>query len=190
MSGEVIAVDHKSLATKIAERVREDSRLTGKLTSMEVFYERPYSLKPEETEDVLRLLIEAEEHKDINILRDTDAGKVYFYASPYICEAYAKNLLLAERNNPYVLIAETVREESRMYPRPTCSMLFQLPPYELNLDDLPFFLEEIRKREDMQDIKWFKASTDVLYLYSERYMSLEHAKGLAEWVEVEQFENQ
>lgn len=190
MTGETAADDRKILSAKIAEQVREDSRTTGRLSPLNAFSQEPYNVKPEDAEEVLRLIVENQEMADIRVIRDDTRGDVYLYASPHICEAYAASLLLAKTSNPCHVIAETVREESRLYPRPTCSLLFHLPPYGLSPDEMPSYLEEIARCEAMRDIKTFEASTGVLYLYSERHMSLAHARGLAEWVEVEQFENQ
>lgn len=190
MADEAVADDRRILAVQIAEKVREESRSTGKLSPWDVFFAEPDNLQREEAEEVFRLLGEGEGNADIRAIRESGSGKAYLYASPYICETYAATLLLAETGDPCRVIAQTVREESQLYPRPTCSLLFHLPPYELSPDALPSHLEEIRRREEMQDIRSFQASTGVLYLYSERHMSLAHARGLAEWVEVEQFENQ
>lgn len=189
MTGSAAPFTKQDPAAAIERQVRDHSRATGTLTALDAFYSEPYNLKPEDVEGYLCRLGEAGEGNDIHLIRDEETGNQYLYASPFICEAYAKTILLAGRKDPCMLIAETVREESRLYPRPTCSLLFQLPPYNLNMEDLPSVLEQIGRRDDLRDIRSFTASTDVLYLYSQRHMSLEHARGLAEWVEVEQYEN-
>jgi hypothetical protein len=189
MSDVAAPFTNEALAVTIERQVRDHSRATGELTAVDAFHSEPYNLKPEEMEGYVRRLGEGEEGSDIHLLKDEETGRQYLYASPFICEAYARTILLAGRNDPCMLIAETVREESRLYPRPTCSLLFQLPPYDLQMEALPAVLGQIGRRDDLRDIRSFKASTDVLYLYSQRHMSLEHARGLAEWVEVEQYEN-
>lgn len=190
MAGESATDDGRILSAKIAEQVREDSRSTGKLTPLSAFSPEPYNVELEDAEEVLRSIVEDQAKADIRVIRDGKRGDVYLYASPHICDAYAASLLLAETNDPCDVIAETVREESRLYPRPTCSLLFHLPPYGFHPDEMPSYLEEIGRREAMQDIKTFEASTGVLYFYSERHMTLAHARGLAQWIEVEQYENQ
>jgi hypothetical protein len=190
MTGETEAEQRRILTAKIAEQVREESRSTGRLSPLNAFFQEPYNLNREDAEEVLRSLAADQANADIRVIRDDKRGDLYLYASPHVCEAYAASLLLAKISDPCDVIAETVREESRLYPRPTCSLLFHLPPYGLSPEAMPSYVREMGRREEMRDIKTFEASNGVSYFYSERHMSLAHARGLAEWIEVEQFENQ
>ncbi len=178
-----------ALADQIAARVREDSGSLGKLTALALFLDEPYGRKEEELNEAILSFGEGD-RRDIHVLTDANSGRVYLYATPHVCAAYADSLLLAEGKNPPAMIAETVRRESSLYPRPTASPLFLLPPYGLGEEELASSLEKLKGCKDFEDIKSFEASTGVIYLYSERYLTLPHARGLAEWVEVEQFENQ
>lgn len=190
MVEEITSREYRDPLLAVAQLVRENSRLNAKLTPREMIYAELADMRPEEVQELFRQLEESDLYEDIHILQDPERDRVYLYATPFICEAYARTSLLVERKDPLKLIAETVREESRLYPRPTCSLLFTLPPYELNLVELPGLLEQMAQNDEMQDIRSFKASTGTLYLYSELYMTKEHAVGLAEWAEVEQFESQ
>ncbi len=47
-------------------------------------------------------------------------GEMFFYSTRHMSDYYALVLARVAAKTPALLIAETVRDESRIYPRPTC----------------------------------------------------------------------
>ncbi len=111
---------------------------------------------------------------------------------PHLSEAfnYDKIQALVEANDPVATIVETVREESRIYPRPTKVEVFKEPVFNINSGELWTYVEQIVEQEEFGDIQLIQASTGVHYLYSTQYLDADHAKSLIEWEEVERFRNQ
>ncbi len=97
---------------------------------------------------------------------------------------YAKLMAQIEENDVKGLIAKTVREDSKVYPRPTDIKVFNKSPFYLKDDVLFNVLEQMKEDEEYKDIKEVKASNGALYLFSDEYMEKDHAIGLTEWVEV------
>ncbi|WP_227763754.1 hypothetical protein [Zhaonella formicivorans] len=180
----------KEVLARVVAEIRRRSAENIALTPLEAFKEEPFYLEDDALANIVYELAQAEEYEDIQFLTFKPGAKMYLYSSLYISDSYARALLRKEQQDPCFLIAETVREESRVYPRPTCSDTLALPPYNLDLSELTRYLDELKSREEFGDIHWFKTSTDVIYLYSDKYMSKDYASYLAEWYEVGQYENQ
>ena len=87
------------------------------------------------------------------------------------------------------MIADTVRDESRIYPRPTPAYIFLDSPFNMTESQLDGVLWQISQRNDMTDIKNTTVSNGALYLFSTQYLTVAHAETMAEWNEVGQAEN-
>lgn len=162
--------------------IRESSKL-GKLVTKNDLEKEPLHLKASQIEKMIKDLKEKVE--DIEII---DGKKdTYLYSKDYISNTYKDILLNLKEKNIKEVIINTVRQESHVYPRPTSLEIFKLAPF--NVDDLEILIKEILEDENCIDIKIIKASNGARYFYSDLYMTLGHAKGLCEWVEVGQFEN-
>ena len=114
---------------------------------------------------------------------------VYFFSDLSMTEAYAVHLYRVGEKDPVRLIAETVRDDSRIYPRPTPASTFLDPPFSLGAKGLEEALGRMTLRPDAADIKRTYASNGALYLYSDRFLGAAHADALAEWLEVGVREN-
>jgi hypothetical protein len=132
------------------------------------------------------LIAEAAED-DIKLMRGTK--DTYYFSDNHITEAYALHLFRVAERDPARMVADTVRDESRIYPRPTPAYLFLQPPFNMTEAQLDGVLWQISQRNDMTDIRSTTVSNGALYLYSTEYLTVLHAETMAEWNEVGQAEN-
>jgi hypothetical protein len=161
--------------------------MSEKLTKAEEFIEEPFSLEVDEVLAYIDELKERDEFSDISMKKG--AENIYLFSEKYITMNYAKMMILVEEKDLFKLIAETVRDESRIYPRPTSIRLFSKAPFKLSRDEFLQVLEQMNKKEEYSDIKESRASNKALYLYSEKYMKKALADSLTEWIEVEAEQN-
>ena len=127
------------------------------------------------------------ENKDLKEILATGGTSLY-YSSMFMSDAYA-TLLLHKKQGPVSLIADTIREDSDRYPRPTPLEIFKEPPFDLRQEEIRSSLHEMSNREEFQDISQVSTSLGRVFLYSSKYLDRDHALMLAEWIDVGQFEN-
>jgi hypothetical protein len=87
---------------------------------------------------------------DLNALKAPD-GSRRFYSEQFITEAYAA-ILLQKQGDPQQLIAEIVRENSRIYPRPVPLDLFTLLPFDLEEQNVMDFIGQMAENKVYKDI--------------------------------------
>ncbi len=170
----------------VASFIREQSA-NHQTTNAEVFLEAPFSL---EVEELLALLDELKlegAYKDIYSIKGEKT--IYLFSNQYITHNYANMMVMVEERDLIKLVAETVRYESKTYPRPTDVRLFYRNPFKLSVDIFKAVLKQLKETVDYDDIKETKASNNAVYLYSDKFMDRSHATSLAEWVEVEADQN-
>ncbi|UCC17769.1 MAG: hypothetical protein JSU58_04250 [Dehalococcoidales bacterium] len=195
-------IENEDIKTMIAEKIREESRDLIKITNIETInevisgyqsgqVESDGDILGEEPDTADYYLAEVagdERYQDIkSIVAST--GAVFCYSEHHITKNYAEILLRAQENDPYAVIATTVRDESRIYPRPTSIDFFREPIFNINLDELEDHVDNILEHEDYKDIKLITASTGNRYLYSSSYLEKVYAQSLVEWKEVGEEEN-
>jgi hypothetical protein len=134
---------------------------------------------------ILKKLIEGS--ADLNDLAAQDGARSY-YSSDFMTEAYAR-ILLHKQGDRLRLIAETVRENSALYPRPVPLDLFTKPPFELTQQEVLNDLERMGSEEEYRDIVSTMTSTSRVFLYSTLHLEPDHASMLAEWLDVGQSNN-
>lgn len=127
------------------------------------------------------------EEKDIKRIVD-QAGKPYYYSARYLNEAYAL-ILLKRKDNVLELMAEIVRENSRVYPRPVPLNLFMDPPFSMSPAEIDACRKKMAESKDYGDIAGTITSTGTTFFYSTLYLKPSHAEYLAEWLDVGQSEN-
>jgi len=127
------------------------------------------------------------ENKDLKEIRAKDGASLY-YSSMFMSDAYA-TLLLHKEEGAEALIADTVREDSDRYPRPTPLDVFKEPPFDLSQEEILSCLEEMSSRDEYQDISRVSTSIGHVFLYSTKHLDRDYALMLAEWIDVGQFEN-
>ena len=84
-------------------------------------------------------------YEDLEKLPDKGEGQ-RFYSSQFMTESYTR-ILLQKETNLLLLIAEVVRENSAVYPRPVPLNLFGDSPFNLTQDQLQGYLEQMAKEE-------------------------------------------
>ncbi len=174
--------------TRIAAKVREDSKL-AQLTSLDGLAKLAPELEPDEPGiDFFSEMLQDERYQDIKTVTAA-TGTVYAYSETYITRNYADILARVEARNPGLTIAETVREESQVYPRPTQVELFKEIVFNIPPDELEACIAHTLKQPEFKDIKKLVASTGVCYLYSDLYMGEDKARSVVEWLEVERYAN-
>jgi hypothetical protein len=115
-------------------------------------------------------------------------GTRYYYASPFLTEAYA-TILIRKQGDPLRLIAETVRENSAVYPRPVPMDIFTQPPFAFAREEVQNYLEQMAAEEEYRDILPTTTSASRIFLYSTIHLEADYASMLAEWIDVGQLEN-
>ena len=115
-------------------------------------------------------------------------GLPRYYSEQYMSVAYAR-LLVQKEGDPLVLIAETVRENSKVYPRPISRDTFKNEPFALTEEEMVTCLEKMKAGDQYNDIAQTVTSEGVVYLYSTLHLDPDYASMLAEWVDVGQYRN-
>ena len=176
-----------------ADIVREKSK-AGQLVSAEALLQglRPeHASTPEESgeatsaEALLRKAMG--ENEDLREVK-TKEGCAFYYSFMFMSDTYV-TLLLHKKEGPIQLVADTVREDSDRYPRPTPLDVFKEPPFDLSQEEIFSCLEEMFNREGYLDISQASTSIGHVFLYSSKYLDRDYALMLAEWIDVGQFEN-
>ena len=177
----------------IAESIRKKSQAGQLATENEIFQEL---LKQdilegdkEESQHLFKETLEEtlNRYEDLEKLPDKGEGQ-RFYSSQFMTEPYTR-ILLQKETNLLLLIAEVVRENSAVYPRPVPLNLFGDSPFDLTQDQLQGYLEQMAKEEGYRDIKQMTTSTGNVFLYSSLHLEPDYASMLAEWFDVGQFNN-
>ena len=127
------------------------------------------------------------ENEDLKELAAQD-GAWSYYSSDFMTEAYAR-ILLQKQGDRLPLIAETVRENSALYPRPVPLDLFTKSPFGLTQQEILNELERMEGKEEYRDIVPTTTSTSRIFLYSSLHLEPDHASMLAEWLDVGQSNN-
>jgi hypothetical protein len=177
-----------SMVQRVAEKVRADSAKV-QLTAKADFSKEPFDLADEAFDEVMAELAVREEYKDVTTIVE-DGEIVYLYSSDLISRNYAGLLARGLRNDPVRMIADTVREESELYPRPTPLAVFGVPPFSLGEDEAEQAERELLERPEYADIHQVEASTGAIYLFSDCSSLTEpFVHSMVEWEEVGRFDN-
>lgn len=174
---------------KVVERVRADSR-DVKLTDPAVFLAEPFSFDEEQMSQVWADMEGKKEYEDIVRTKDEHSGKEYLHSSMLLTTSYATMMLRTEANDPPFLIAETVRDQSRIYPQPVSVEFFQFEPFKMSAEEVIQAVEVLKTDADYSDICYVETTNGVTYLYSDRYMNERAAYQKAQWAEVDWVNNQ
>jgi hypothetical protein len=125
--------------------------------------------------------------EDIKMMRGS--LDTYYFSDRSITESYAKHLFRLAERDPARLIAETTRDESKTYPRPTPVDTFTDAPFSMSAADIEAALAAMAADPQYKDIRRVEASNGDAYLYSSQHLTEAHAAGLAEWASVGEKEN-
>ncbi|MDQ5986231.1 MAG: putative protein YdhW [Syntrophus sp. SKADARSKE-3] len=176
----------------VAELIQERSE-AGQLVSQDeilnFLIDKRFCMRNEEaqichTRQMLRELIV--NHPDLEEIAE---GKWRcYYSSASMTRSYA-GLMLQKRIGRLPLIAEAVRESSRVNQCPVAVDSFTRYPFDLSEHDIIDALAAMIQAEEYGDIAQTVTSVSGIYLYSSRHLDSDYAHVLAEWLDVGQFDN-
>jgi hypothetical protein len=115
-------------------------------------------------------------------------GIAYFYSTQTLSETYAV-ILARKKGDPLELIAQIVRENSSVYPRPVPLDLFRESPFDLTGEEILACLDKMGQQKKYQDIAQTTTSIGTKFLFSSRHLNPDYASKLAEWFDVGQINN-
>jgi hypothetical protein len=128
-----------------------------------------------------------QENQDVREISGRD-GITYYYSVQSLSETYAE-ILVWKLENPLRLIAEVVRKNSQLYPRPVAMDSFRESPFELTPEEMEEYLTIMGEQREFQDITRTITSIGTSFLYSTLHLDSDHAFTLAEWLDVGQVNN-
>jgi hypothetical protein len=115
-------------------------------------------------------------------------GLSRYYSSLTMSEAYA-TLLARKEEDLLLMMAEIIRENSAIYPRPVPLAIFMESPFDLSQEEIVECLKKMGQKAEYQDIAQTTTSIGTIFLYSSRHLDPDHASMLAEWLDVGQANN-
>jgi hypothetical protein len=187
------SVRGKGACEKIPDVIRKESK-AGHLSLRdgildELAKQNILDPQQQETSELLDILLRKtlEENEDLRKVSDP-GGASRYYSSRFMTDSFA-NLLLQKEGDPLLLLAETVRENSRIYPRPIPLDAFKDPPFHLTEKEILACLQQMAETDAYQDIQRTATSMGTLFLYSTLHLDPSHARMLAEWLDVGQYSN-
>lgn len=200
------ALDSKKTKSKIPEKrkgpisgplvtefIRKKSK-AGQLVSLEdiaqILGEEPTSRPDREEESKEALITTIREARKLNgDLWEAQGPKgPHYYSRLTLSDAYAK-LLIQKEGDTLLFMAETIREYSKIYPRPLAKEAFRDSPFDLTDEEISICLKKLSEEGQFQDIGITQTSLGNDYLYSTRHLEEDHASMLAEWIDVGQYQN-
>lgn len=169
----------------LAAAIRYDSLQSVKLTPVEDIY----AMAPDTDVAIIDVLLKgmSSEARYADITKVTaSSGAVYYHSESYLTGSYAATLLLAMGGDHCVTIAETIREESRIYPRTTNVAIFRdQAVYGVPPKDLETVLWNLVRKPEYSDIKRIvHPVTRAIHMYSDTYISEASAWAMMDWEEV------
>jgi hypothetical protein len=113
-------------------------------------------------------------------------GIPHYYCSLSLSDTYAGMLIRREEDS---LIAEIVRENSAIYPRPIPLGIFRESPFDLTEEEILDCLKNMHEQAEYQDIAQTITSIGTIFLFSSQHLDPAYASTLAEWLDVGQVNN-
>lgn len=184
--GATDSIWEKVVRDRVAGFIRMKSR-AGQLSLREEILEE--LAQQNETSEVLDALVSKtlEENGDLREV-SLRCGAPRYYSCHFMTDAFVKILLRKERD-PLLLLAQTIRENSQIYPRPIPLDAFKDYPFNLTEAEILTCLGQMTEADQYQDIQRTATSTGTVFLYSTLHLDPGHAGMLAEWLDVGQFNN-
>lgn len=184
-TGEAIAKSRlEEVRFLLAEKVRADSKNDVALTSVSGLL----SLAPEMDQDGVAAILDEMStdlrYADIKSVT-SPIGDVYYHSDKHMSGYYAVVLGRVAAKDPVATVAAMIRDESMIYPRPTCIGDFMEPMFNIPPDDLKAVFDELVRRPEYGDIKLMvHPKTGGVYAYSTRYLSGNTAYHMMDYEEV------
>jgi len=133
-------------------------------------------------------LSENTDFADIKEIRSSKA--LYFCSTNFMSDSYAELAVMLEEKDLLRMVVSTIRNDCKVYPRPTSIEIFKDSPYHISDDEIQDLLKILESDKQYSDISFCRTSVDSIYLYSTEYMQKAQAEYLSEWDAVEQYECQ
>jgi hypothetical protein len=177
----------------IAQRIRERSE-TGQLIPLEEIWAElvraglvTQDANSEMTDFKAMLGEVVQENADLKEI-STENRIAYYYSSRSLTETYA-GILISKVEGSLRLIAQVVRDNSKIYPRPVPLDIFTISPFDLTEEEIQDCLAKISEQEEYKDIARTTTSVGTVFLYSNRHLEPDYAFTLAESLDVGQVNN-
>lgn len=182
---ETSALDIEEKAKEVAELIRSYS-LQGRFFKEEELFIKPLGFTAEEAEELTRSLELMAEYRDIATLQ----GKKhkYYYSKQKMTDSYAQMVFRIEEKDLAKAMVELIRKNSRIYPRPTAIKTFYEKPFSFSRELIEELMKKLKENNEYKDIEEVKASNGASYLYSNSFLTNNHARSLAQWIEVDQYD--
>lgn len=167
----------------MAERIRRDSRVLTQLTPLNTMFALIPEVKPVKICSLLNEMQSQLQYRDIKNV-SAFSGELYLYCDQHITDKYAALLVRSAVSDASRTIVETVREESRVYPRPTKVSLFTSQVFGIPASTLQPCIVRVLNSPEYSDIrKLVHPATEAEYLYSTLHLNEENAYSLMKWLE-------
>jgi hypothetical protein len=179
----------QTVADMIHKKSEEGQLISKKEIFQEMIGQKILKSDPPEQESEFETILKKtmEGNSDLRELPGRD-GLPRYYSSQCMSEPYI-TILLRKEEDPLLLIAEMVRENSSLYPRPVPIDIFFDSPFDLTQEEILVCLGKMSGQEEYQDIAQTTTSTGTIFLYSSQRLDSGYASMLAEWFDVGQAEN-
>jgi hypothetical protein len=169
----------------LSSAIRADSRDSIRLTPVQELY----AMAPDTDAAIIDVLLKGmpAEPRYADILKATAAdGGVYYHSDTYLTASYATTLMLALAGDFVATMAETIREESRIYPRTTNLAIFRdQSVYGIPADEVDTAVYRLLLRPQYADIRRIvHPVTRAVHLYSQDYLRDDSAWAMMDWEEV------
>jgi hypothetical protein len=176
----------------LAEEIRKASKEGNLTDNRELAAAGSRFFNSEFTPDMIAARVESAaqiESPDIRILQGK--GCYRYYSSRSMSDSYAEILNFTAEGDDIMLIASTVRRESRTYPRPSILSQFINAPFLVKPDRLDQIAEALAAdTSEYKDIQLSSASNGDRYLFSSTFLEKSQADYMAEWESVDSMEIQ
>ncbi len=182
------------LAVQAIAKIIRGKSASGELVSPDEIFQDLQNLNffaadQAEAQETFGLLLQKalDENGDLVKLQ-TEEEKPRFFSSQFMSESYAR-ILIQRESNPLLMIAEIVRENSAIYPRPVPMDAFRNSPFDLTQEEIQSCLNQMARQDAFKDIQQTTSSIGTAFLYSTLHLDPGYASMLAEWLDVGQANN-
>jgi hypothetical protein len=154
----------------ISEKVRKESRERVLLTSLASIQ----GVCPELGAERLKAILEEMrgEARYVDLKKVAGCNMLYFYSDMHMTDKYAALLARAADKDPCAVVADTVREESQIYPRPTNVQIFKSQVYGIPYNAIKSTIAGVLQNPEYADIrKLVHPATGAVYLYSAQHLN-------------------
>jgi hypothetical protein len=174
MKEETPKQDSQAIIAEIIRSASSEVRLVNRNEIETEFLKADHSPHPEfETAFAAAMASQ----QDLSFVKSPEGMELYHSLNHMSC-TYA--CILARKKSPVIQMAETVRENSRLYPRPIPLDIFIEPPFDLQPEEIEASLTSMNDNPDFNDIAHTTTTVGTVYLYSTRHLEHDYAQFLAE----------